>query len=162
MKKEQDILVDNVHSSRAMTELLYRKKHTVEESAKDIWIISDYDESYPIISKSSSIIKELLSGKGYNVRELKTTSAPIEQINDTEKKPDLIILDEAVGDFQKILQEAKTARIPIVVFLDKGERKNFADTMAVTAINTPISNNKAFLRFIEKKLNKDQSVANYR
>lgn len=151
MTYKKDIFIDNVLSSRGIKELLSRK----EQPARNIWVISDYE-------KSSSIMKEMLLKKGYNVEALKSTSAPVERINDTEIKPDLIILDSSINGFNDILKEAKMASVPAIVLMAKEETKNVAKTLNVTVIKKPITNDKAFLRFIEKKLNKDQSVSNYR
>ncbi|MEK6746598.1 MAG: hypothetical protein AABY33_06165 [Pseudomonadota bacterium] len=116
---------------------------------KDILVISDYE-------KSSSIMKKLLSAKGYKAEVLKSTSAPIERINDTEKKPDLIIIDKSVEGFNEILKETKKANIPVIALMAKDETKNVAATIGVIVIRKPITNNDEFLSFIKKEINKQE------
>ncbi len=155
MKNPKDIFVDGERSSKVLTDIIF------PPPPKSIWVISDDAES-------SHEMKKLLSQK-HNVRALKSTSAPIEQINDTEIKPHLIILDEAIEGSKEILEEAKTARIPTIFLQANNERKKISYLIyeeeknkgghIVTVIKTPIMNDAAFLRFIDKKLRQDSITA---
>lgn len=105
---------------------------------KDIWLVSEYRQLLGSLDK-------LLSANGYNVRQFHSSGAVVEEINDTARKPHLIISDTIDG-VDDILNHARKANVPVIV----------QEAMGID-IESPNKSNSFFLKAIADKIKQHES-----
>lgn len=143
--KENDIMTDDEHSSKIMRGL-------VPNVDKDIWIVTEDKQL-------SKLMNKLLCKKGYNVKEFGSGGAVLEEMDDTIRKPHLIITDEfkEIGD---IVFKANKIYVPTIVQTESSGIESLKLKLGTTVIKKPYQSNEAFLSVVEGELKKQELAAN--
>ncbi len=116
---------------------------------KEIWIVS----SEPQLP---DLIKNLITEQSHNYTIIKSSGAAVELINDTVKKPHLIITDNKIGEDDagmEVLKEARKARIPSIILSGRDiENQAKAVNPDSAFIKKPFESNTQFTNAVERLL----------
>ncbi len=117
---------------------------------KEIWIVGS-DPQLP------ELIKKIIPGQNHNYTVVKSSGAAVELMNDTVKKPHLIITDNRIDGKDdagmEVLKETRKARIPSMMLSSEGvENKAKAANPDSVLIRKPLTENAQFTSAVERML----------